>query len=583
MVHIIDNDPREVKLLDPYTDLSEDDKEQESDIQRELEMIERKKQDLISRLKENKRKLLSKQLDPNMKNINSRGRVEVPRSPKRESLPAQENLQHNVPQVTHNQAANNKKANPNEEDIVRKELDVVATTSYFQNKFKNSKTDENRMVTAYQQMMSARTHTFNGSTSLSDNKTIQCDELEPYSNFHIKKRYIPKDEVDKLLHGIKILRLNKLFAKVRPPSFSEPQYSNWVAIGAISSKEDVKLTNAAKPVKYFKFTLTDFRHNLDAYVFGKKPVERYYNLRVGDIIAVLNPEILPWRPSGCVNGIKSFNLRIGHDFNCILEIGASRDLGWCQMVNHGQSKICNSPINTKTDRCCEFHRELQMRSTASKRIELSGSYALGAPTKVGTQPSIYKDNNKSRNTNPAKHKMFSITGHGSKKEQEKEKHEIEAHHFSNKRAAKAFFDDSFQDPSLLANLESKRRKIKASKMDRNLLKALNGEDASQSKNKQQVKEITEKTLQTGVIQRLGFDPSGGQIAKVLDKSRGTKTDDPTISKKMGLINDLIHFKKDKIKLKPSREIQLEKRHRREAIWKKHFQDTNDSDSDLEIV
>ncbi|KAL3229166.1 Minichromosome maintenance protein 10 [Nakaseomyces bracarensis] len=575
----IDGDPREVKKADPFDHISSDEGEV-PDIQKELEMIERKRQDLMDRLKEKRRREQNKFVDPNLKGINTRGDIEVPQSPKKQTAKPMVEIEMPL-KALNSQHKQQKEVNPNELKV-QQDGTTSGTTSYFLNKFQNSKIHENKKITNYQDMMSTRIHTFGGA-DLSSSKPIAVDELEEYSNVWIKKRYLQKEELNEILRGIKILRLNKLFAKVKPPKFSEPQYSNWAVVGIISAKEDVKLTNAAKPVKYFKFTLTNFQHNLDIYLFGKKPVERYYNLRVGDVIAILNPEILPWRPSGCVNGIKSFNLRIGHEFHCILEIASSRDIGWCPVVNHGQNKKCGAPINIKTDRCCEFHREIQMRSTASKRIELSGSYALGAPTKVGVQPSLYKNNEHSNNTRrTSSNNRFVINNQG-KAEKEVRKSDQEAHHFRSKKAAKAFFDENFQDPDMLNNLDSKRRKINDNKLDKRLIKALDSRDQSQLKDKKEVKDVTEKTLQTGIIQRLGFDPTRGQIAKVLDITRNTETNERA-KQKAGLISNLIKYKKDKITLVPSREVRLERKERRENIWKKHFgKNDNSDDSDLEIV
>lgn len=573
----IDDDPREVKKVDTFDQVSSDGSE-EHDIQTELEMIERKKQDLIERLREKKRRAQNKFVDPNMKGVNTRGEIEVPQSPKKGTIKSIVDIE--MPLLRKNITSENE-SNPNELKLKEAGISSSGTTSYFLDKFQNSKTHENKKIGQYQEMMSTRVHTFGGADLSKSIKPVVVDELEEYSNCWIKKRYIMNEKLNEILHDIKILRLNKLFAKVKPPKFSEPQYSNWAVIGIISAKEDVKLTNAAKPVKYFKFTMTNFQHNLDVYVFGKKPVERYYNLRVGDIIAILNPEILPWRPSGCVNGIKSFNLRIGHDFHCILEIASSRDIGWCPVLNHGQNKKCSAPINIKTDRCCEFHREVQMRSTAAKRIELSGSYALGAPTKVGVQPSLYK--NKEQAKAVSKSNRFTINHHGNANKEIK-KADQEAHHFRSRKAAKAFFDENYQDPDMLTNLESKRRKIKDTKLDERLIKALNTRDqSSHLKDKKEVKDVTEKTLQTGIIQRLGFDPTRGQIARVLD-SKSTEHTNERAKQKAGLINNLINYKKENITLVPSKQVRIERKQRREQIWKKHFDPKEGSDdSDLEIV
>ncbi|EJS43338.1 mcm10p [Saccharomyces arboricola H-6] len=567
------DDPREVLAVDPYNNVTSDEEDEEA-IAKELEFMERKKQALMERLK--RKQDFKKPDDPNFETI------EVPQSPKKRVIMEPRNaIKQDTKPVDSN--VNGSKLSQQQKESPSN------TTSYFMQKFQNAKRNEDKQIAKFESIMKARVHTFD--TDNKECKPIITNELESFSKLWVKKRYIPEDDLKRALHEVKILRLSKLFAKIRPPKFQEPEYANWATVGLISHKSDIKFTSSEKPAKFFMFTITDFQYTLDVYIFGKKGVERYYNLRLGDVIAILNPEVLPWRPSGQGSFIKSFNLRISHDFKCILEIGSCRDLGWCPVMNNKTHKKCGSPINLTVHKCCDYHREVHFRGTSAKRIELNGGYALGAPTKVDSQPSLYRAKGENQ-FNLVRSTRKSLS-------EEKERIKRNSHNFRNSNSAKAFFDEKFQNPDMLANLDNKRRKITDTKrstaLSRELGKIMKRRESSGLEDKsdgekQKMKRTTECALQTGLIQRLGFDPTHGEISKVLKSSvLGGESKNNPISGKKTVINDLLHFKKEKVILAPSKNEWFKKRSHREEVWQKHFgsndiEEASDaSASDLEIV
>ncbi|GAV55640.1 hypothetical protein ZYGR_0AY00320 [Zygosaccharomyces rouxii] len=562
-------DPRDVLDNDFYEVLTSDG-EEENEIEAQIAEIERQKKDLLQRL--NIKKSNPKPPDPNLSDI------QVQSSPKKVTNSV-------LPPPTKREEPTYE--NLNELKAQSQEQIPTNTTSFFIEKYSTSKREQDFQVKAQEDLLSNRVHTFHGVKRQDEYKPISTNELEEYSNLWMNKRYIPKEEQRLIFANIKILRLSKLFAKVKPPKFSEPQYSNWAVIGLISNKGEVKFTSTASPKKYFKFTLTNFHHSVDTYIFGKEGVERYYNLRVGDIIAILNPQVLPWRPSGTKAHIKSFNLRISHKFDCILEIGASRDLGWCPMFNKSKNEPCRAPINKDKEDCCEYHREQKFRSTNAKRVELSGTYALGAPTRLDAQPAIYRGGPSQKKLN------YSIMNNGVGTESNKAINplDLNARHFSNRNAAKAFFDERFQNPETLRNLDNKRRKLadnrKSNILNRELRK--NSELDIKHKSAEEIDEIrrtTESTLGSGIMKNLGFDPTHGKIASVLKHSK-SDSDKKPLTEKDSSVAALLSLKKDNVKLKPSKEILIKQKKRREKVWKEHFgqggDDKDDSESDLEIV
>lgn len=562
-------DPRELLDKDPY-DVVTSEGEEENEIEAQIAEIERQKKDLLQRL--DIKKSDPKPLDPNL------SQIQIGSSPEKFTsdtsplpIPQEESSSENL----------------NELKAQSQEQIPANTTSFFIEKYSSSKRKQDSEIKAQEDLLSNRVHTFQGVKKQDKYKTISTNELEEYSNLWINKRYIPKEEQRSIFANIKILRLNKLFAKVKPPKFSEPPYSNWAVIGLISNKGEIKFTSTATPKKYFKFTLTNFHFTIDTYIFGKEGVERYYNLRIGDVIAILNPQVLPWRPSGTKAHIKSFNLRISHKFDCILEIGASRDLGWCPMVNKSKNEPCKAPINKDKEDCCEYHREQKFRSTNAKRVELSGTYALGAPTRIDAQPALYREGPSQKKLN------YNIMLNGADKDSNKAINplDLNAKHFSNKNAAKAFFDEKFQNPEILKNLDNKRRKLsdnrKSNILNRELKKNFEVDIRHKSsKEVDDIKHTTEAALGNSAMKNVGFDPTHGKIASVLKHSK-SNSDKKPLTDKDSSVASLLSIKKDNVKLKPSKEILIKQKKRREKVWKEHFgpdgNDGDDSESDLEIV
>lgn len=563
------SDPREVVRLDPYEQVTSDEGE-ERELEEQIELIEKQKQDLLKRLDDKKTRIRNQ--DPNFTGI------QVERSPSKKAAAPVKLEPSRTKRVLPLE-------NPNEQTAGR-EI-PTNSTSYFIDNFTNSKREEQSKQLQHEKLLSSRVHTFPGVKVNNERKAVSTNELEGFSDQWMSQRFFSKEELHEILHEIKILRLNKLFAKVKPPKFTEPQYSNWAVTGIISSKGEIKFSSAEKPKKYFKFTLTNFQHNIDVYIFGKQNVERYYNLRVGGIIAILNPEVLPWRPSGKGNFIKSFNLRISHDFACILEIGQSRDLGWCQTFNKSQNKTCGAPINKAKETCCDFHKETKFRSNHAKRIELNGSFTLGAPTRVEAQPALYRS--KSNTTRDS----YQVVHNFHERRTEKNRG-VNGIHFSNGNAAKAFFNDKFQNPDILNNLESKRRKIQDRKKQKLIEKKLGlGSrteiDTSDPEKFDAARQTTEATIQSGFIERLGFDPTHGKMADVLKRSNKNIHHSDKLNAKEREVSSLLSFKKENVELKPSKEALIERKREREKAWQETFGQNEEKDicdssaSDLEIV
>ncbi|CEP63881.1 Mcm10p LALA0_S09e04588g [Lachancea lanzarotensis] len=581
------DDPRDIRIFDPQ-EIVTSDEEEDSKIQSQLEELERQRKDLEERLRQKGEH--RKHLDQLV-----RTKVEIPASPRK--IRAVPTLHHNGLQRAEAETTSNKSDSYAENSVYLGAPHAGNTTSYFAENFANVRKAEEQKVRHKSDLMNCRVHTFAGAKDSKRSEPLLVDEKEKFTGCWMTRRYVSANELEELFSSIKVLRLPKLFIKVRPPKFSEPDYANWVATGIISAKSVPKLTTASKPAKYFKFTLTDFQHNLDVYVFGNKNVEKYYNLRIGDVIAILNPDILPWRPTQVSNEdftgsvVKSFNLSIRHNYDCILEIGTSKHLGFCQILNRTTGKACGTPINKSTVDRCEYHQDIRFRQVNAQRVELNGSTPLRSPTKNGKKQALYGNSSTKRKFEllPDKH-----GGQGQDRESQN------TLYFSNPNYARAFFDDSYQNPDLLNNLDSKRRRLRDSEKDKVILAQINkavgkGDiELFQNKNlseQKRMQKATEQALRSGLMKGIGFDPTKGKMKDVLVHSRGPGSDF-----KSPQVQEIIKLKKTHVDLTPSKEEQKKRLLRRERIWKEHFQksknsekdapidqDLMDSDSELEVV
>jgi minichromosome maintenance protein 10 len=215
-------------------------------------------------------------------------------------------------------------------------------------------------------------------------------DRDEVSGFRLRKRYIQPQALQALLADKKVLRIEKLLAKVCPPAFHEPAYANWCLVGLVLEKLEPiasKLslasdaaanfikekpaieTTKTKSNKYIKISVGNFAHSVRVMLFGAA-VDRWWKLRVGDVVCILNPNVNRWQHKTKTG----FNLALNTAVDCILEIGLCRDFGKC-----GFETGCNTMIDTSQGTLCGYHQDLHFRKYASKRMELNGSVLARRP------------------------------------------------------------------------------------------------------------------------------------------------------------------------------------------------------------
>lgn len=225
----------------------------------------------------------------------------------------------------------------------------------------------------------------------------ESSHFEPYSSIHLSKRLIPHPFLSHTIGQKHISLIPSLLATIKSPAFALPEAleDDFVVFGVIASKSSPlahkdghkstaqassSLTEATDSEmnargKYMVFTLTDLEWSLDLYLFTTA-YTRFWKLTPGTLIAILNPSIMPPPPGKADTG--RFSLVLNSSDDTILEIGISRDLGWCKSVRR-DGKNCGSWVDKRHTEYCEWHVDRVVEGTRRGRMEVNGMSAPYAP------------------------------------------------------------------------------------------------------------------------------------------------------------------------------------------------------------
>lgn len=224
--------------------------------------------------------------------------------------------------------------------------------------------------------------------------------FEQFSLIQLSKRLIPHNFLADTFTDKHISNIPSLLATIKSPTYELPSdlENDFVVVGIIASKSSPlshkdahKSTNSSASTstslteatdsamnargKYMVFTLTDLKWSLNLYLFTTA-YTRFWKLTPGTLIAILNPSIMPPPPGKADTG--RFSLVLNSSDDTILEIGTSRDLGWCKSVRK-DGKVCGSWVDKRRTEFCEWHVDRVVESTRRGRMEVNGMSAPYAP------------------------------------------------------------------------------------------------------------------------------------------------------------------------------------------------------------
>ena len=230
-----------------------------------------------------------------------------------------------------------------------------------------------------------------------DSTETSSSLFEPFSSFHLSKRVLPHTLLTSTFSEKHIFLLPSLLGAVKSPDFVLPEIPepDHVVLGIIASKssplnhkgahkatsaESTSVAEAAQSEqnthgKYMVLTLTDLKWTVELFLFATG-YTRFRKLSPGTVVALLNPDIMPPPPGRSDTG--RFSLKLSSSDDTVLEIGTSRDLGWCKSVRK-DGKQCGSWIDKRHTEFCEFHVDVVVERTRRGRMEVQGMSAPFAP------------------------------------------------------------------------------------------------------------------------------------------------------------------------------------------------------------
>ncbi|CAH2451067.1 Chromatin-associated protein [Komagataella phaffii CBS 7435] len=362
-------------------------------------------------------------------------------------------------------------------------------------------------------VMKQRTYTFDsGELSIQKRET---NEKEKFTGLYINVRYLDKGAVNAMMVDKKILRIEKLLAKVYPPLYQPPLYPNWVVVGLIIRKNETKLT-MNKTSNYKKMTISNFSQSVDLMLFGKA-LQKYWKLQVGAVIAVLNPGIWKYNFKSADNIMhQGFNLTLKDNHDSILEIGKSRDLGFCSSLKR-DGNVCQTPINIQKSKHCTYHTELAMKKSTSKRLELSSAFRMRYPGESNEE------------TNAHQHVYMKKGGRQLQgflqsdplSERELNKKELAARkQFSDSLSQKAFMEENFKRTNVnKAELKSKKERqlFKELEMRRSFVEKgatfFKDEEIETNAEKAEKIRLSKAAFSSGAVNKIGFNPTQRLFSK----------------------------------------------------------------------
>lgn len=223
----------------------------------------------------------------------------------------------------------------------------------------------------------------------------EASQFEPYSATHLSRRIIPHQELTRIMTGKKTYSIPDLLRTVKAPDFSGPDIEEDIVVMAIIAKKtepkahahNASAGNNQKRGKFMVMGLTDLKWELDLFLFDTA-FEKFWKYTPGTIIAILNPIFMP--PPKGKEATNKFSLTLNSNADTILEIGSARDLGYCKSVKK-DGQTCDSWVDKRHTEFCDYHVNLSLAKTHSKRMEVNtmtfgkGTYNGGGKHKFAGQ------------------------------------------------------------------------------------------------------------------------------------------------------------------------------------------------------
>ncbi|CDK28236.1 unnamed protein product [Kuraishia capsulata CBS 1993] len=494
MSEYFSGDPREIVSADEFDAFNSD----ESADEREILKME-------AALKQKRELLMKKKMEKIA--VPEDTRVMVPGSPKKNKI---EQRPASTAYFEERKAEEALKERIRQDSLQRQQ----SKASSFADRFIQNKNIKIKETQKQKEIMISRVYSFSPGQSL-ESVTETVDERETYSGINISKRYVKASGVDEAMKGKKIMRVDKLLAEVCPPDYVQPSYPNWVLLGIVISKAEAKNTSDNKS-RYVTIHISNFKQKVALVLMGKA-VEKYFKLRMGDVIAVLNPTVWPWKEKSITSGeVKSgFSVSLKEDYDSILEIGKARDFAFCSAKSRDGVQ-CKTAIDTSRTDVCDFHRERVLKKTTARRMEFNTTSGVLPPKMNGQTQHMYMST--SKKNGGLKGQLIGdsfLTGTTSRV--------VSASDDPNS----AFYRENYQSSSLISDAKRDLRIAQAKKKERELQRKLMDMTGGHSLRDENLETTEERQLKvkaknvaypSTALNKIGFNPT----RRVFDSRKSNK-------------------------------------------------------------
>ncbi|KAG0201181.1 hypothetical protein BGX28_005927 [Mortierella sp. GBA30] len=252
-----------------------------------------------------------------------------------------------------------------------------------------------------------------GNRSLSTAESIQLGhtpDFDPLTGLRIRDRALSCEDVAKMTHDLQLIpiedsdRIRENTAQrpmtgvlssgtmtsgltgrlsrdsiITKKGTTEPLSKSWIIAGVVGAKSKQRTT--AKKDPYCLFQLCDLRRStINVFMFRTVMEKHHGKLRVGDVVALLEPKVLNQAERSGTVGVE-----VVHP-DCLLVIGVARDFGLCEAVKKNGDN-CGKILDRRGSVYCTYH----IMMASNKRRNQRGSLLVGTTSiydleKPQTQP-----------------------------------------------------------------------------------------------------------------------------------------------------------------------------------------------------
>ncbi|KAF9427169.1 hypothetical protein BGZ94_005371 [Podila epigama] len=269
---------------------------------------------------------------------------------------------------------------------------------------------------------------------------------------------------------------------------------SWILAGVVGAKSKIRTT--AKKARYCHFQLSDLNNVfMNVFMFRKVLETHYNNIKVGDVVVIMNPKLLNQTEKAGTLGVEV------DDPGCLFILGRSTDYGLCEAVKlNGED--CGRILDRRASIYCQHH----IMMATNKHRNQRGSLIAGTS-------SIYDLNKTPFQNRPIAQPRRTTTTAASTI-------------LSSSRETTYIFDDGGVGTSSLTDPESKKKDpltgedgLSSFLMNQNNPGGMYLRQAKTSKDVAWAKDVTSPKTPTKnselfpveMIRRMGYDPVTGQF------------------------------------------------------------------------